>query len=140
MVEQVIQLGRVVIPSDNTPVKSIGDTLYPTPVWRYKGPARTLTIHYQVGRWGIGGFAGDTERVTESLNQPASDEWQEFSPTRALKGVRLTGLKVSPDTRYDMEMVLGGAGITDQSAIFTDCVEVPTVVAPELEIVSCSFS
>lgn len=139
MVERAVMLGRVVITADNTPVKSIGDTLYPTPRWRYKGPARTLTIHYQVGRWGTFGFAGDTERVTETLNQPASDYWQEFSPITPLRGVKLTGLETSLDNRYDMELVMGGAGITDQSAIFLDCCEVPAVAA-ELEIVSCSFS
>jgi len=139
MVEQLIVLGRVEIPADNTPVKSVGGTLYPTPRWRYKGPARTITIHYQVGRWGVGGFAGDTERITETLNQPTSDYWQEFSPTTPLRGVKLIGLKASPDNRYDMELVMGGAGLTDQSAIFTDCCEVPAVAA-ELEIVGCRFS
>ena len=138
MVDQFVRLGRVVIPSDNTPIKGPSDMLYPAPRWRYKGPARTITVHYQVGRWGIG-FAGDTERVTTNLNQSASDEWQEFSPITPLKGVRLTGLKASPDNRYDMELVMGGAGLEDQTAIFTDCCEVPAA-APELEIVSCSFS
>lgn len=139
MGEKVVMLGRVVIPSDNTPIKGPSDTLYPAPRWRYKGPARTITVHYQVGRWGTFGFAGDTERITATLNQPASDDWQEFSPTTPLKGVRLTGLKASPDDRYAMELVMGGAGLEDQSAIFTDCCEVPAA-APELEIISCSFS
>jgi len=140
MANPIVVLGRIVIPSDNTPVKSVGDTLYPAPRWRYKGPAITITVHYQVGRWDpTWGFAGDSPRITETLNQPASDYWQEFSPTTPLRGVVLTGLKASPDHRYDMEMVMGGAGITDQTAIFTDCCEVPAVAA-ELEIVSCSFS
>lgn len=140
MVNPVVMLGRIVIPADNTPVKSVGDTLYPKPVYRYKGPAITITVHYQVGRWDpTWGFAGDSPRITEYISQPASDILTEFTPSPALKGVKLTGLKASPDNRYDMEMVMGGAGITDQTAIFTDCCEVPAVVA-ELEIVSCSFS
>lgn len=139
MVEQIVMLGRVVIPSINTPIKSVGDTLVPAPRWRYKGPACTITLTYQVGRWSTFGFAGDTAIVTETLNQLASDTWQEFSPDKALKGVSLIGLKVSPDNRYDMEMWFKSPAFADQGAIFTDCCEVPAVAA-ELEIVSCSFS
>lgn len=138
MVEQIVMLGRVVIPSDNTPTKGPGDILVPAPRWRYKGPASTITLTYQVGRWGIG-FAGDTEIVTEILNQPASDSWQEFSPDRTLKGVKLTGLKASSGNRYDMEMWFKSPAFADQGAIFTGCCEVPAAV-PELEIVSCSFT
>lgn len=139
MVNQVVMLGRVVIPSDNTPLKSVGATLVPAPVWRYKGPAKTLTITYQVGRWGTFGFAGDSPIVTEIINQSKSDDWAEFRPTVPLKGVKLTGLVASPDDRYDMEMWFKATDMADQAAIFTDCCEVPAV-APALEIVSCSFS
>lgn len=139
MVEQIVRLGRVEIPADNTPIKSVGDTLIPAPRWKYKGPACTITLTYQVGRWGWAGFAGDTAIVTETLNQPASDVWAEFSPTAPLKGVALTGLKESPDNRYDMEMWFKSPAFADQGAIFTGCCEVPAVVG-ELEIVSCSFS
>jgi len=139
MVQQIVMLGRVVIPADNTPIKSVGDTLTPSPRWRYKGPACAITLTYQVGRWDWAGFAGDSPIVTETLNQPASDYWQEFSPTKVLRGVVLTGLKESPDTRYDMEMWFKSPGFADQAAIFTDCCEVPAAVG-ELEIVSCSFS
>jgi len=134
-----VVLGRIVLPAENTPVKSVGDTLVPSPRWRYKGPACTINLTYQVGRWSTLGFAGDTAIVPESLNQPASDTWQEFSPDRALKGVTLTGLKESPDDRYDMEMWFKSPAFADQGAIFTDCCEVPAVVG-ELEIISCSFS
>jgi len=104
MVEQLVRLGRIVIPADNTPLKGPGDLLIPNPRWRYKGPAMSITLTYQVGRWGTFGFAGDTPIITESLSQPASDEWQEFSPTNPLRGVNLIGLKPSPDNRFDMEM------------------------------------
>ncbi|MBA7608828.1 hypothetical protein ES703_16011 [subsurface metagenome] len=139
MAEQIIMLGRVVIPSDNTPLKGPGDTLVPSPVWKYKGPAITITLTYQVGRWGVGGFAGDTSIVTETLPQPACDDWAECRPTSPLRGVKLTGLHPSPDNRYDMEMWFKATGMADEAAIFTDCCEVPAAV-PELEIVSCSFS
>ena len=139
MVEQIVRLGRVEIPSASTPLKSVSDILYPAPRWRYMGPACTIALTYQVGRWGIFGFAGDTEIVNETLNQPASDTWQEFSPTTPLKGVRLTGLKPSPDDLYDMEMWFKSAAFSDQGAIFTNCCKVPAVAA-ELQIVSCSFS
>lgn len=139
MVEQIVMLGRVVIPSANTPRKAVDSTLYPAPKWRYKGPACTIALTYQVGRWGTFGFAGDTEIITETLNQVASDYWQEFSPQTPLKGVRLTGLKDSPDNHYDMEMWFKSPAFADQGAIFTDCCEVPAVAA-ELEIVSCSFT
>jgi len=139
MANPIVALGRIVLPAENTPVKSIGDTLVPTPRWRYKGPACTITLTYQVGRWDWAGFAGDTAIVTETLNQPASDTWREFGPDRALKGVSLIGLVATPDNRYDMEMWFKSPAFTDQGAIFTDCVEVPAVAA-ELEIVSCSFS
>jgi len=139
VMERVVTLGRVVIPSDNTPLKGLGERLVPAPRWRYKGPACTITLTYQVGRWGIGGFAGDTSIITETIHQVVSDEWQEFSPTTPLRGVSLTGLKASPDNRYDMEMWFKAPGIADQGAIFTDCCEVPAA-APELEIVSCGFS
>lgn len=139
MVEQIVMLGRIVIPADNTPRKSVGDTLYPSPRWRYKGPACTITLTSQVGRWGWAGFAGDSPIVTESLNQPASDVWAEFSPITPLRGVKLTGLQPSPDSLYDMEMWFKSPAFADQGAIFTQCCEVPAVVG-ELEIVSCSFS
>ena len=139
MVAQVITLGRVVISADNTPQKSVGDSLIPNPVWRYKGPATTINLSYQVGRWGTFGFAGDTEVVRETLNQPASDYLQEFSPTRGLKGVVLTGLNEAVGGRYDMEMWLRSPDFADEAAIFTGCCEVPAVVG-EVEIVSCSFS
>ena len=138
MVEQIVVLGRIEIPADNTPVKSVGDYLIPAPRWRYKGPACTITLTYQVGRW-TWAFAGDTAIVTETLNQPASDTWKEFSPTQTLKGVRLTGLVATPDNRYDMEMWFKSPEFADQGAIFTDCCEVPAVAA-ELEIISCSFT
>ena len=133
-------LGRVVIPAANTPQKGVGDTLIPTPVWRYKGPAISITLSYQVGRWSAVGFAGDTLIVTENLEQPRSDVWQEFRPTRQLKGVRLNGLKATEDNRFDMEMWFKAPGtFSDQGAIFTGCCEVPAV-AGMLEIVACSFS
>ena len=138
MVDQIVMLGRVVIPSNNTPVKSVGATLVPSPRWRYKGPACTITLTYQVGRWGIG-FAGDTAIVTETLNQVASDTWKEFSPPTPLKGVALTGLKAATNDLYDMEMWFKSSAFADQGAIFTACCKVPAVAA-ELEIVSCSFS
>ncbi|MBA7593428.1 hypothetical protein ES703_00348 [subsurface metagenome] len=139
MTNPIVMLGRIVLPSDNTPVKSVGDTLVPSPRWRYKGPASSITLTYQVGRWGVGGFAGDTAIITETLSQPASDTWQEFSPTRALRGVILVGLAPTDDKRYDMEMWFKSPDFSDQGAIFTNCCEVPAVAA-ELEIVSCSFS
>lgn len=137
--ERVIELGRVVIPSDNTPLKGLGTTLVPAPVWRYKGPSRTITLTYQVGRWGVGGFAGDTAIVSETFTQRQSDDWATFEPEVPLRGVKLNGLKASPDDKYDMEMWFKATGLADQGAIFTDCCEVPAA-APELEIVSCSFS
>lgn len=139
MANPIVMLGRVVLPADNTPVKSVGDALIPAPRWKYVGPACTITLTYQVGRWGVGGFAGDTSIETETLNQPASETWQEFSPDRALKGVNLIGLVATEDNRYDMEMWFKSPAFADQGAIFTDCCEVPAVAA-ELEIVSCSFS
>lgn len=139
MVNQPIRLGRVVIPSSNTPVKSIGATLVPSPRWRYKGPPCTITLTYQVGRWGIG-FAGDSAIVSETLNQPASDTWKEFSPTTPLRGVALTGLKAATNGLYDMEMWFKATGMDDQGAIFTGCCQVPAAAGPALEIVSCSFS
>ena len=137
--EKAVELGRVVIPSDNTPTKAVGATLVPSPVWRYKGPAKTLTITYQVGRWGAGGFAGDTAIVTETRNQPASADWATFQPDTPLKGVALTGLGASEDNKYDMEMWFKATGMDDQGAIFTDCCVVPGA-APSLEILRCSFS
>jgi len=139
MVTQVVTLGRVVIPSDNTPQKSVGASLVPKPVWRYRGPATTINLSYQVGRWGTFGFAGDTEVVHETLNQPASDYLREFSPTKVLKGVVLTGLKEAVGGRYDMEMWFRSPGFADEAAIFTGACEVPAIVG-ELEIVSCSFT
>lgn len=139
MVEQIVMLGRVLIPADNTPLKGVGNILVPSPRWRYRGPACTITLTYQVGRWGVLGFDGDSPKVTETLSQPRSDDWAEFTPPRALRGVALTGLKVSPDNRYDMEMWFKSPDFSDQAAIFTDCCEVPAVVG-EVEIVSCSFS
>lgn len=139
MVNQIVMLGRVIIPAENTPVKSVGDTLVPSPRWRYTGPACTITLTYQVGRWGLGGFAGDTAIVTETINQLASDTWQEFGPVTPLKGVRLTGLVATADNRYAMEMWFKSPAFADQGAIFTDCCEVPGVAAA-LEIVSCSFT
>jgi hypothetical protein len=138
MVQQRVQLGRVVIPSDNTPVKGIGSLLVPSPKWRYKGPATTMKITYQVGRWGAG-FAGDTQIKEETVNQPKSDDWEEFSPSNPLQGVTLSGLGSSPDGKYDMEMWFKASGMSDQGVIFTDCCEVPSA-APAIEIVSCSFS
>lgn len=138
MVSQIVMLGRVVIPSDNTPTKSPGSTLIPSPRWRYKGPAKTITLTYQVGRWGVG-FAGDTAIVTETFNQSKSDDWATFAPTTPLKGVALSGLGASADGKYDMEMWFKATDMDDQGAIFTDCCSVPTV-QPALEIVSCSFS
>lgn len=134
----VVMLGRVVIPSDNTPRKSVGDTLIPSPRWRYKGPACTITLSYQVGRWDWAGFAGDSPIVTETLNQPASDVWAEFSPTTPLRGVKLIGLQPSPDNLYDMEMWFKSPAFADQGAIFTHCCEV--IALGEVEIISCSFS
>lgn len=137
MVNQIARLGRVVIASSNTPIKAVGSILVPSPRWRYKGPACTITLSYQVGRWGVA-FAGDSPIVTETLNQPASDVWKEFTPTAALKGVALTGLKPATNDTYDMEMWFKAAGMEDQGAIFTACCQVPAA-APALEIVSCSF-
>ena len=138
MVFPRVALGRIVLPADNTPVKSIGATLVPSPRWRYKGPACTITLTYQVGRWGIT-FDGDTAKVTETLNQPASDTWKEFSPDRALKGVTLASLEAATNDLYDMEMWFKSPAFADQGAIFTACCKVPAVT-PVLEIVSCSFS
>jgi hypothetical protein len=139
MAEKIIQLGRVVIPADNTPKKGVGTTLVPSPVWRFKGPATSIKLTYQVGRWGAGGFAGDTEIVEETFNQVKSDDWETFSPQTALKGVKLNGLKATDDNKYDMEMWFKATGMDDQGAIFTDCCEVPAA-SPALEIDSCSFS
>lgn len=139
MVDKVVELGRVVIPSDNTPTKTPDSTLVPSPVWRYKGPAKTITITYQVGRWGAGGFAGDTAIVTETFSQSKSDDWATFQPTTSLKGVKLSGLGASDDNKYDMEMWFKATGMDDQGAIFTDCCIVPAA-APALEILRCSFS
>ncbi len=139
MVNQLVRLGRIVIPAANTPVKSAGSLLVPSPRWRYKGPLCTITLTYQVGRWGVVGFAGDSPIVTETLNQPASDTWQEFTPTAPLRGVALTGLKAATNNIYDMEMWFKASGMDDQGAIFTGCCQVPAA-APSLEIVSCSFS
>lgn len=133
-----VALGRVVIPSDNTPTKAPGADLFPSPVWRYKGPGTTLTITYQVGRWGVG-FAGDTAIVTETRNQPAAADWATFQPDPPLKKVALTGLGSSSDSKYDMEMWFKATGMDDQGAIFTDCCYVPAA-APALEILRCSFS
>lgn len=138
MTERAVELGRVVIPSSNTPTKSMGGDLYPSPRWNYKGPAIQLTITYQVGRWGVG-FAGDTEIVTERRNQVASDYMRTFEPDPPLKAIRLSGLGTSDDGRYDMEMWFKATNMTDQGAIFTDCCEVPAA-KPELQIASCSFS
>jgi hypothetical protein len=138
MAERTVVLGRVVIPSVNTPPKAVDDMLYPSPRWNYKGPAKRLTITYQVGRWGIG-FAGDTAIVTETRNQVASDYMRTFEPDPPLEGIKLSGLGSSDDNRYDMEMWIKATGMADQGAIFTDCCEVPSV-KPELQIVSCSFS
>ena len=138
MVEQIITLGRVVIPSLNTPVKKVGSILIPSPRWRYKGPAITITLSYQVGRWGIG-FDGDSPIVTEVFIQPLSEDWADFSPTAPLRGVALTGLKAATNDLYDMEMWFKAPGdFEDQGAIFTDCCQVP-MVTPSMEIVSCSF-
>jgi len=138
MVDRLVKLGRVVIPATNTPVKSVGSTLLPSPRWRYKGPGGTITLTYQVGRWGIG-FAGDSAIVTETLNQPASDIWREFSPTTPLRGVALTGLRAATNDVYDMDMWFKMTGQPDEGAIFTGCCQVPSVAAA-LEIISCSFS
>ena len=137
MVEQVA-LGRVVIPALNTPTKKVGDTLVPTPRWRYKGPACTISLSYVVGWWGVV-FNEMTPKVFETLSQPASDVWKEFQPDRVLKGVVLTGLTPTEDEYYDLEMWFKSATFADQGAIFTDCCKVPAVAAA-LEIVSCSFS
>lgn len=138
MVYQNVRLGRVVIPSSNTPTKSPGSILVPSPRWRYKGPARTITLTYQVGRWGVG-FAGDSPIVTETLNQPVSDILKEFAPPTPLKGVALNGLQPATNNTYDMEMWFKATGMDDQGAIFTACCLVPAVT-PALEIVSCSFT
>ena len=138
MVNQQVTLGRIVLPADNTPVKSVGSTLIPAPRWRYKGPACVITLTYQVGYWGIT-FNGMSSIRTETLNQPASDTLQEFGPDRALLGVALTGLAATDDHRYDMEMWFKSPAFTHQGAIFTNCCEVPAVTG-ELEIVRCSFS
>ena len=61
VMERIVTLGRVVIPSDNTPIKGLGEKLIPNPRWKYKGPASTITLTYQVGRWGTFGFA-ETQR------------------------------------------------------------------------------
>ena len=137
--ERIIELGRVVIPSDNTPPKAVGDLLIPSPVWRYKGPAKSITITYQVGRWSAVGFAGDSPIATETFTQKSSDDWANFEPETALKGVKLTGLKPATGDLYDMEMWFKAPGMADQGVIFTRCCEVPSA-APEIEIVSCSFS
>lgn len=138
MVIERVALGRVVIPSDNTPQKNVGDLLVPSPRWRYKGPATTIELSYQVGYWGVT-FNGMSPIVRGTLNQKQSDDWQEFNPTTQLKGVPLTGLTPTEDGRYDMEMWFKSPAFADQGAIFTDCCEVPAVAA-ELEIVSCSFT
>ncbi len=137
MVERVA-LGVVVIQSLNTPKKNVGDTLFPTPRWRYKGPACTISLTYQVGYKGVT-FNGMSPRLSMNLNQPASPDWAEFTPISPLIGVSLTGLTLTEDNRYDMEMIFRSAAFADQTAYFMDCCEVPAAVAA-LEIVSCSFS
>lgn len=138
MGEREVALGRVVIPSDNTPTKAPGSTLVPTPVWRYKGPAITWTITCQGGRWGLT-FDGQTGIATETRSQPAAADWTTFQPDTPLKGVVLTGLEDSPDGKYDMEIWFKASGVEDQGAIFTDCCYVPAAV-PAIEILRCSFS
>lgn len=138
MTDRTVELGRVVIPSSNTPLKAVDAELLPKPRWNYKGPAVQLTITYQVGRWGVG-FAGDTAIVTERRNQVASDYMRTFEPEPPLKAIKLSGLGASGDNMYDMEMWFKATGMADQGAIFTDCCEVPSV-QPEIQIVSCSFS
>ena len=137
MVERVA-LGTVVIPASNTPTKNVGDILIPTPRWRYKGPACIISLTYQVGYKGVT-FNGMSPRLSTNLNQPACPDWVEVTPTTPLIGVALTGLTLTEDNRYDMEMVFRSAAFADQTAYFTDCCEVPAAVAA-LEIVSCSFS
>lgn len=140
MVSRTTRLGRTVIPSDNTPLKGVNDILMPSPKWRYKGPAKEITITYQVGRWGAG-FAGDTKIVTDKINQVQSDDWKDFElqPDQKLTGVKLETLGNASNDTYDMEMWFKATGMADQGAIFTGCCKVPSA-SPQLDIVSCSFS
>lgn len=139
LTDREVALGKVTIPADNTPIKAVDSILVPTPVWRYKGPEKTIKIFYQVGYLGAIAFDGQTERVDETFIQKRSDDWATFAPDPPLKGVKLTGLKPRPDDIYDMEMWFTAPAMEDQGAIFTGCCQVPAA-APELEIVSCSFA
>lgn len=136
---------HVVVAAENTPIKKMGDLLVAYPTWQYRGPARTFTITFQVGYWrpivGIWDFDGYTEIVSETFEQQASADWATFHAPedKPFKGVRLTGLAVTPDNRYDMNIWFKLPGLEgDWGFIITDCCQVLAVI-PEIKMVSCRF-
>lgn len=120
---QIVVLGTVVIPPENTPQKKRTETLTAKPRWKYVGPADTISFSWQIGRWGAAGFAGDTGIQYLTVSQPASATLQEF--TISLPVISLSPLAVR-DEPYDAEIWFKDK-FADLRVIVENCVKIVAV-------------
>lgn len=120
---KIVALPTQVIPPQNTPRKTSSDTLIAHPRWRYIGPGDIIRFEWQIGRWGLGGFAGETARKSSTHSQPASTELNEF--TTSLPSISLSPLTPSDDP-YDCEIWFKDT-FPDLRVIVENCVEIVQV-------------
>jgi len=126
---QIVALATQVIPPQNTPEKKASESLLAQPRWRYKGPACTINLEWQIGRWrqivGIWSFDGISTRVYATRSQTASMELAEF--TTNLPAISLSPL--SPGY-YDCEIWFKSPAFPDLRIIVQNCVRVVEVAPP----------
>jgi len=121
---QIVALATSVIPPENTPQKTRGETLIAHPRWKYVGPRDTIRFEWQIGRWGAFGFAGDSARKYATSSQPASAELKEFNA--ALPAISLSPL--SPGY-YDCEIWFKDK-FSDLRVIVENCVRIVEEAPP----------
>lgn len=127
-----ITLATKTIQAENTPQKSPADSLRIHPVWKYRGPACTINFEWSVGQWWAGTYDRITSEYTATINQIASEEWQEFEPTIALPSIPLD--KLSPrEEPYIAEMWFRGP-FPDLCVRVENCVRIIGVELETLEV------
>lgn len=117
---QIVVLGTVVIPPQNSPQKKGTEYLTAHPTWRYIGPADVINFEWQIGRWGWAGFAGESDRQYGTFSQPVSTEMKEF--TTNLPSLSLSPLSPSGDP-YDCEIWFKNK-FSDLRVIVENCVTI----------------
>jgi len=128
---QIVVLSSVVIPPENTPEKLISASLVAHPVWKYAGPACTINLEWQIGKWNST-FNGITTRKYDTRSQPASSELKEF--TTDLTAIPLSGLSLG---YYDCEIWFKSSAFSDLRVIVQNCVrvvEAPTGYSLEVTV------